>query len=313
MMRFVIQRLAMALPTLFLISLMVFAIIRLVPGDPALLMLGDMADAHSLAVTREALGLDRPMALQFLIWLKAVLSGDLGMSITTSQPVLPLILDRFSVSASIVLVSVLVAAMVAVPLGLLAAWKQNSPLDFGVVAGATLLLSIPGFWLGLLLLYAFGIKLGWLPVVGYVSFSEAPWQALSYIVLPIVTLTLVEFGAITRMARASAIEVLRLEYITHARAKGLSEGAVLWRHALRNAFAPTLTLIGLILGNLLSGIAVLETVFTLPGIGRLMVDAIYARDYPVLQGCLLLVTFVYVLVNLLVDLLYPLFDPRVKL
>ena len=253
------------------------------------------------------------MVTQFLIWFKAVLSGDLGWSISTREAVLPLIFERFAVSASIVLIAVLLATLIAVPLGVLAAWKQNSALDLGLVMSATLLLSIPSFWLGLLLLYAFGIKLGWLPVVGYVSFGEAPWQALSYLVLPIVTLTLVEVGAIARMARASTIEVLRLEYIAHARAKGLSERAVLWRHALRNAFAPTWTLVGLILGNLLGGIAVLETVFTLPGIGRLMVDAIFARDYPVLQGCLLLITFVYVLVNLFVDLLYPLFDPRVKL
>jgi peptide/nickel transport system permease protein len=210
-------------------------------------------------------------------------------------------------------VAVLLATLIAVPAGLFAAWKQDSALDLGLVTGATLLLSIPSFWLGLLLLYAFGIKLNWLPVVGYVPFAQNPDEAVTYLVLPIVTLTLVELGAITRMARASTIEVLRLEYIAHARAKGLSERAVLWRHALPNAFAPTWTLIGLILGNLLGGIAVLETVFTLPGIGRLMVDAIYARDYPVLQGCLLLITFIYVAVNLLVDLLYPLFDPRVKL
>jgi len=313
MLRFILQKLGMAVPTLLLISLMVFALIRLVPGDPALLMLGDMADPQSLADMRATLGLDHSLVTQFLIWFKAVLSGDLGVSISTREAVLPLILERFTVSAGIVLVAVLLATLIAVPVGLLAAWKQNSALDLGLVTGATLLLSIPSFWLGLLLLYAFGIKLGWLPVVGYVSFGENPWQALSYLVLPIVTLTLVELGAITRMARASTIEVLRLEYIAHARAKGLSESAVLWRHALRNAFAPTWTLVGLILGNLLGGIAVLETVFTLPGIGRLMVDAIFARDYPVLQGCLLLITFVYVLVNLFVDLLYPLFDPRVKL
>ncbi|MDU9392292.1 ABC transporter permease [Pseudomonas sp. zfem002] len=313
MLRFILQKLAMAVPTLLLISLMVFALIRLVPGDPALLMLGDMADPQSLADMRATLGLDHSLATQFLIWFKAVLSGDLGVSISTREAVLPLILERFTVSAGIVLVAVLLATLIAVPVGLLAAWKQNSALDLGLVTGATLLLSIPSFWLGLLLLYAFGIKLGWLPVVGYVSFGQDPWQALSYLILPIVTLTLVELGAITRMARASTIEVLRLEYIAHARAKGLSECAVLWRHALRNAFAPTWTLVGLILGNLLGGIAVLETVFTLPGIGRLMVDAIFARDYPVLQGCLLLITFVYVLVNLFVDLLYPLFDPRVKL
>lgn len=313
MFRFIVQKLGMALPTLLLISVMVFALIRLIPGDPALLMLGDMADPQSLADMRRTLGLDHSLVTQFLIWFKAVLSGDLGFSISTREAVLPLILERFAVSASIVLVAVLLATLIAVPVGLLAAWKQNSALDLGLVMSATLLLSIPSFWLGLLLLYAFGIKLGWLPVVGYVSFGQDPWQALSYLVLPIVTLTLVELGAITRMARASTIEVLRLEYIAHARAKGLSERAVLWRHALRNAFAPTWTLVGLILGNLLGGIAVLETVFTLPGIGRLMVDAIFARDYPVLQGCLLLITFVYVLVNLFVDLLYPLFDPRVKL
>lgn len=313
MFRFIVQKLGMAVPTLLLISVMVFALIRLIPGDPALLMLGDMADPQSLADMRRTLGLDHSLVTQFLIWFKAVLSGDLGFSISTREAVLPLILERFAVSASIVLVAVLLATLIAVPVGLLAAWKQNSALDLGLVMSATLLLSIPSFWLGLLLLYAFGIKLGWLPVVGYVSFGQDPWQALSYLVLPIVTLTLVELGAITRMARASTIEVLRLEYIAHARAKGLSERAVLWRHALRNAFAPTWTLVGLILGNLLGGIAVLETVFTLPGIGRLMVDAIFARDYPVLQGCLLLITFVYVLVNLFVDLLYPLFDPRVKL
>ncbi|WP_339406152.1 ABC transporter permease [Pseudomonas helleri] len=313
MFRLILQRLAMAVPTLLLISLMVFALIRLIPGDPALLMLGDMADPQSLADMRGSLGLDHSLVSQYLIWIKAVLSGDLGFSITSKQAVLPLIFERFTVSAQIVLVSVLLATLIAVPVGMLAAWKQNSALDLGLVASATVLLSIPSFWLGLLLLYVFGIQLEWLPVVGYVSFADNPWQALTFLVLPIVTLTLVEFGSIARMARASTIEVLRLEYIAHARAKGLSEGAVLWRHALRNAFAPTLTLIGLILGNLLGGIAVLETVFTLPGIGRLMVDSIFARDYPVLQGCLLLITGIYVLVNLLVDLLYPLFDPRVKL
>jgi len=258
----------MAVPTLLLISVMVFALIRFIPGDPALLMLGDMADAQSLAQMRSSLGLDHSVVTQYLIWIKSVLSGDLGFSISTRQAVLPLLLERFSVSATIVLVAVALATLIAVPVGLFAAWKQNSAMDLGLVAGATLLLSIPSFWLGLLLLYAFGIKLGWLPVVGYVTFADDPLKAITYLVLPIVTLTLVEFGAIARMARASTIEVLRLDYIAHARAKGLSEGAVLWRHALRNAFAPTWTLVGLILGNLLGGIAVLETVFTLPGVGR---------------------------------------------
>jgi peptide/nickel transport system permease protein len=173
------------------------------------------------------------------------------------------------------------------------------------------LLSIPTFWLGLLLLLFFGLKLEWLPVVGYVSFSEDPTAALLYIIMPVMTLFLHEMGVLIRMSRASTLEVLRLDYITHARAKGLSEAAVLWRHAFKNAFGPTLTLIGLVLGNLLGGIAVVETVFTIPGLGRLLVDSIFARDYPVIQGCLLFVAFVYVVVNLVVDLLYPVFDPRV--
>lgn len=312
MLRLILQRLAMAVPTLLLISIAVFAMIRLIPGDPALLMLGDMADPTRLAALRQSLGLDQPLVVQYLIWLKAVFSGDLGVSITSGQAVLPLILERFSVSVTIVLSAVLLAALIAVPLGMLAAWKQDSFVDLGLVTAATLLLSVPGFWMGLLLLYVFGLELGWLPVVGYVPFGEDFGKALAYVVLPVATLVLHESGVIIRMARASTIEVLRLDYIAHARAKGLSERAVLWRHTLRNAFAPTWTLIGLILGNLLGGIAVIETVFTIPGIGRLMVDSIYARDYPVLQGSLLLITFIYVLVNLLVDLMYPLFDPRVK-
>ena len=219
---------------------------------------------------------------------------------------------RFQVSAAIVLVAVALAALLAVPAGLLAAWKQNSVLDTMVVAAATFFLSIPSFWLGLLLLLFVGLKLGLVPVVGYVPFSEDWRSALTFLILPTITLALIELGILTRMARASAVEVLRLEYVTHARAKGLAERRVLLRHVLPNAFAPTWTMIGLVLGNLLGGIAVLETVFTLPGLGRLLVDAIFARDYPVVQGCLLFTAAIYVLVNLVVDLCYPLFDPRVS-
>jgi peptide/nickel transport system permease protein len=211
----------------------------------------------------------------------------------------------------VVVVAVLFAALVAVPAGMIAAWKQNKAPDLFLVGTATLLVSIPTFWLGLLLLIFFGLKLQWLPVVGYVSVGD-DWKAgLLYLVMPIATLFLHEIGVLMRMARASTLEVLRLDYITHARAKGLSESAVLMRHAFRNAFGPTWTLIGLVLGNLLGGIAVVETVFTIPGLGRLLVDSIFARDYPVIQGCLLFVGVVYVVVNLLIDLCYPIFDPRV--
>ncbi|MEH2493146.1 ABC transporter permease [Bradyrhizobium sp. AZCC 2230] len=311
MLGYLARRLLMTIPTLLLVAIGVFALVRLIPGDPVQVMLGDAADPAQAAQLRAQLGLDQPMPVQFMHWIAKLATGDFGHSITNNLAVLPLILERFQVSAVIVLVAVAAAACIAVPAGLVAAWKQNSLLDLSVVGGATLLLSIPSFWLGLLLLLLFGLKLKWLPVIGYVPFTENFWQAAAFIVLPIATLTMVEIGVLTRMARAASIEVLRLEYVTHARAKGVPEWRVLAHHVLPNAFAPTWTLIGLVLGHLLGGIAVIETVFTLPGLGRLLVDSIFARDYPVVQGCLLFTAVIYVVVNLIVDLCYPLFDPRV--
>lgn len=305
------KRVVWALPTLFIVALAVFVLVRLIPGDPAQLILGDSGSPEQFAALRVQYGLDKPLPAQFGLWLEHVARGDLGHSITNGQAVLPLILERFQVSAVIVLVAVFMATLLAVPAGLFAAWKQNTPADTVIVAGATFFLSIPSFWLGLLLLLFVGLKLGLVPVVGYVPFSQDWRAALSFLILPTITLALIEMGVLTRMARSSAIQTLRLEYVTHARAKGLSERRVLLRHVLPNAFGPTLTLIGLVLGQLLGGIAVLETVFTLPGLGRLLVDAIFERDYPVVQGCLLFTAVIYVVVNLLIDLCYPLLDPRV--
>lgn len=311
MLRFALSRLLSAIPTLFIVSVAVFGLIRLIPGDPASLMLGDLADTATLASLRESMGLDRPIPVQYAIWIGDVLQGDLGRSVTNGQPVLDLVLHRFGTSAQMVLIAVALSALIAVPLGMVAAWRQNSSLDLSIVAFSTLMLSIPTFWLGLMILLAFGLKLGWLPVLGYVSLADDAVSGLIYLIMPVMTLVLHEAGIIVRMARASTLDVLRLDYITHARAKGLSEAAVLLRHTARNAFGPTWTLIGLILGNLLGGVAVVETVFTIPGLGRLIIDAIYARDYAVVQGCLLFVAVTYVLVNLVVDLFYPFFDPRV--
>jgi len=312
MLRYVLRRLLLTLPTLLLVAVAVFVLMRLIPGDPVQLMLGDMADAAQVAEQRARMGLDAPLPVQFAHWAQALAQGDFGRSISNQQEVLPLILERFGVSATIVLVAVGLAVALAVPAGLVAAWRQNQPLDMLIVLGATLLLSVPSFWLGLLLLLFFGMHLGWFPVIGYVPLSQDLLGGAWYLVLPVVTLVMIETGVLTRMARASAIEVQRLEYVTHARAKGVPDWQVVARHVLPNAFAPTLTLVGLVLGNLLGGIAVLETVFTLPGLGRLLVDAIFARDYPVVQGVLLFTALIYVLVNLVVDLLYPLFDPRVR-
>lgn len=308
---YIIRRLIGTIPTLVIVSIAVFVLMRLVPGDPALLILGDGADQRQLADLRRSMGLDQPVVVQYVSWVSDVLRGDFGRSTATGAQVLPLILERFTVTATIVLAALGLAALVAVPLGMIAAWRQDRWLDLGIVAMATLLLSIPSFWLGLIFLLIFGVWLPWFPVVGYVPFSEDPWRAFTFVVLPITTLMLIEIGILTRMARSATIDVLRLDYIAHARAKGLSERTVLARHAFPNAFAPTMTLMGIVLGGLLGGIAVTETVFTLPGLGRLLVDSIYARDYPVIQGALIFIAVIYVLVNLLVDLLYPLFDPRV--
>ncbi|QKJ86911.1 Dipeptide transport system permease protein DppB [Paramixta manurensis] len=312
MLQFLFARIMAAIPTLLLVTVLVFLLTRLVPGDPALLMLGDMATESSLADLRHSMGLDQGLLQQFLIWFGQVLHGNFGQSIQTGQAVLPLILQRFGVTLSVVLAAIVIASLLAVPAGMLAAWKQNSKWDIGLVMFSTFLLSIPSFWMGLLILLTLGLSLGWLPVVGYVSVTDNLQQGVLYLLMPVLTLVLVEIGALVRMMRASTLEVLRLDYVSHARAKGLRERTVLSRHVFPNAFGPTWTLIGLTLGNLLSGVAVTETVFSLPGLGRLLVDSIYARDYPVIQGCMLFIATLYVLTNLVIDALYPLFNPRVS-
>jgi peptide/nickel transport system permease protein len=311
MLQYVAKRLLLTLPTLLLVSLIVFMLIRLVPGDPAQVLLGDDVDQASVAALRQEMGLNRPLPAQYVTWLSHGIRGDLGVSISTGESVSSLIFQRFQLSAIVALIAVILATFIAITAGMIAAWKRDSSIDMAVVGAASVVLAIPSFWLGLLLLLVFGLKFGWLPVVGYIPFTEDAWQWALFLVLPVLTLTIVECGVLTRMMRASSLDVLKMEYITHARAKGLSELSVLTRHVFPNAFAPTLTLVGLTLGQLIGGIAVIETVFTLPGLGRLMVDAITARDYPVVQGCLLFTGLIYVVINLAVDLCYPFFDPRV--
>ncbi|MBU9185756.1 ABC transporter permease [Burkholderia multivorans] len=312
MLGFVIRKIASVIPTLIVVTLLVFTLLRVLPGDPAQQMLGDQATPQALAALRVQYGLDKPWPVQYLTWAGRALHGDLGHSLLNQESVSHLIWERFQLSLSIVFVAVLFATAIAVPFGMLAARNRSRWPDLAVVAIATVLLSIPSFWLGVLLLLWFGLHLKWLPIVGYVSLHVDPWKSVQFLILPIVTLTAIQVGALVRMMRSSAIDVLGLEYIMHARATGLSESRVMLRHCLPNAFAPTWTLIGLSLGHLLGGIAVIETVFTLPGLGRLLVDSIFARDYPVIQGCLLFTATFYVFVNLFVDLFYPLFDPKVS-
>lgn len=310
---YIARRLLLVLPTLLIVGVLVFTLVRLIPGDPAQVMLGDAADPLAIAALRAQMGLDQPLWSQFLAWLGRVVQGDLGSSIITGERVSKLVLERFMVTGSIVVTAVTLATCAAVLFGMLAASRRGGPVDRAIVSSATLTMAIPSFWLGLMLILVFGVKLGWLPVVGYVPLSDGFVEGLPYLVLPVITLATVESGVLIRMMRASTLDVLQLDYVAHARAKGLSEPRVLWRHVLPNAFAPTMTLAGMTLGHLLGGAAVVETLFTLPGLGRLMVDGVLSRDYPVVQGCLLFTALVYVVVNLITDLLYPLLDPRVAL
>lgn len=258
-------------------------------------------------------GLDRPMWVQFLVWFQNILSLDFGTSLITRDPVLETILSRFAVTAQMVVPATLLGAAIAVTGGIIAAWRQNAAPDLIITTVATVVLSVPSFWVGMLLIAVFGVKFQLLPTVGYVPLSAGFLAGLTYLLMPTLCLVFIQVGSVARMMRATMIEILRTEYITHARAKGLGEASVLMRHAFKNAVGPTLSWLGLILGALLAGAAVIESVFTLPGLGRLLVDSISSRDYPMVQGVMLFVAAIYIAVNLLVDLLYPLFDPRVRL
>jgi peptide/nickel transport system permease protein len=311
--RYIVSRILLSIPLLAVVASLVFILIHAIPGDPAQLLIGDYDRPEAITQLRAELGLDRPLLVQYGLWWQNLLGGDLGKSLATGEPVVPLMMSRFALTAQIVLSATLFASLLALPLGLIAAWRRGSRLDAGIVISTVLLMSVPSFWVGIVLLLFFGVTLGWAPVIGYVSIGTDLVAGLTYLVLPIAALVLTEMALIARVMRASTIDVLGLDYVAHARAKGLSEPTVLRRHVFPNAFGPALTMIGLILGSLLGGTAVIETVFTLPGLGRLLVESIYSRDYPVVQGCLLLIAAMYVLVNLVVDVLYPVFDPRVRL
>lgn len=313
MLRYTLRRLGLALPTLFLTVTIVFILMRMIPGDPAQLMLGDVDNPAALARIRAEYALDKPLPAQFMAWLTHVLHGDFGSSIVQGRPVLDIIGPAFLSTATLVIPAVLLAALIAIPAGTIAAWRAGTRTDAAITFMATLFLSIPSFWLGLIFLLVFGVELHLLPVLGYVSPLEDPVHGLIYLIMPVTSLGLIESGVLVRMVRASTIEVLNLDYVTHARAKGLKESTVLMRHVVRNAMAPTWTMIGLSLGALLGGAIVTESVFSVPGLGRLMVESIFARDYPVIQGCMVVIAAVYVLVNMAIELSARLFDPAAGL
>jgi peptide/nickel transport system permease protein len=301
---YIARRLILLLPVLIGVSLVSFGLLQLVPGDPALILAGEEATEEVLTRIRHEYGLNQPLPVQFLAYLRHAVTGDLGISIQSRQPVATLLAQRFPFTLKLAFLAILVSATLGVVAGVVAATRRNSTLDLAALLGSLVGISLPIFWLGLLAILVFSVKLRWLPAGGT--------GTLAHLILPALVLGAASSAVIARTTRASMLEVLRQDYVRTARAKGVGERVVIYRHALKNAMIPILTVFGLEFGYNLGGAVLTETVFSLPGVGRLIVEGIFARDYPVVQGALLLVATTFVLVNLLTDVAYAFFDPRIR-
>ena len=309
---YILRRLLATIPVMAVVAVFVFFLLRLAPGDPAAIIAGEDATAAQIAAVRGKLGLDRPILEQFVVWLGGMLQGDFGTSIFSNLPVTRLIAQRIEPTLSLMLTTLLVAVSLAIPLGVLAAWKARHLVDRLVMSFSVLGFAMPVFLVGYVLMYLFAVKLGWLPVQGYVPIREGFWPWAESLVLPSVALGITYMALIARITRASMLEVLAQDYIRTATSKGLATDRVLLLHALKNASVPIVTVIGIGIALLIGGVVVTESVYAIPGLGRLTVDAVLARDFPTIQGVILFFSFVYVLLNLLIDMSYVLFDPRIR-
>ena len=309
---FVAKRMLATIPVMGVVALFVFLMLRLSPGDPAAVIAGDYASPADIERIREQLGLNDPIIVQFGTWIWSLVQGDLGISIFTNLPVTHLIAQRLEPTIMLALTTIVFAVLVAVPMGVLAAWKSGTWIDRGIMIFAVAGFSIPVFVLGYILIYGLSLELKWLPVQGYRSPFEDFGQFVRHIILPTVTLSVIYIALIARITRASVLEVLEEDYIRTARAKGQTERRVLLGHALKNAAVPIVTVIGLGIALLIGGVVITESVYNIPGLGRLVVDAILKRDYPIIQGLILMFSLVYILVNLAIDILYTLLDPRIR-
>jgi len=309
---FILRRVASTVPVMLIVAVVIFAMLRLTPGDPAVVIAGDQATAEQIARIRASLGLDLPIHVQFLTWISQIIRGDLGTSIFTNMPVSTLIGQRLEPTLMLTLTTVIFSVSVAVPLGVWAAWRAGSWTDRLIMMFSVLGFSFPVFVLGYLLIYQFGLTLKWLPTQGYKSPFTDPVGFARTIVMPTITLGMIYIALVTRITRASVLEVLGEDYIRTARAKGQIERIVLFRHALKNAAVPIATIIGIGIALLIGGAVVTETVFNIPGLGRLVVDAILRRDSPIIQGLILVFSFTYIIINMLIDIAYTMLDPRIR-
>jgi len=312
MLRFLLQRLLATIPVLLVVAVAVFLLLRLTPGDPAAVIAGDSATTEQIEQIRAGLGLDKPIPVQFGIWFSRVLRGDLGESFFFKKTVVELIAQRLEPTLALATCTIILAVAIAVPLGVLAAWRHGGWLDRALMGFSTLGFSIPVFVLGYLLIYLVSLKLGWLPVQGYRRISEGFVPFIRHLILPSITLSVVYIAIIARVTRAAVSEALTEDFVRTARAKGLPESRVLIHHALANCAVPIVTIIGIGLAVLIGGVVITESVYSIPGLGRLTVDAVLARDFPTIQAVILLFSVAYVLINLLIDLSYVFFDPRIR-
>ena len=312
MLAYTVRRVLSTIPVMAIVALFVFSLLYLAPGDPAAIIAGDQATPADVERIRESLGLDRPYLVRFGDWLWHVLHGDLGVSIFTNLPVTKMIAQRIEPTVSLMVLTLILSVSIAVPLGVIAAWLNRTVVDRAVMLSAVFGFSVPVFVVGYLLAYIFALQLGWLPVQGYTNIADGLWEWFRHLILPSVALGGVYIALIARITRASMLEVLSQDYVRTARAKGLGQAPVLFLHALKNAAVPIMTVIGIGVALLIGGSVVTESVFAIPGLGRLVVDAILRRDYPIIQGVVLMFSFVYVLINLGVDVLYTVFDPRIR-
>jgi len=310
---YIVKRIASLVPVLFVVSIVIFMIIHMTPGDPAATILGLEATPEQIAELNERMGLNEPIHIQYISWVANVLRGDLGDSIFMQQPVTESIKEHFGPTVSLAIFAQLIAILLAIPFGIIAAYKRGTLVDTVLMSVSLLGMAIPGFLLGLFLMLFFSVYLGWLPVAGYRGLKMGIWTHYRYLILPALSLGTVQAALITRMTRSAMLDVLYLNYIKTARAKGLKESVVLLKHSLKNAALPILTVVGSSFGTLVTGAVVVESLFNIPGMGQLILNSITRRDIAVVQGVVLFVTLIYVGVNLVVDLLYGVFDPRVRL
>jgi peptide/nickel transport system permease protein len=312
MFAYIVRRVLATIPVMAIVALFVFSLLYIAPGDPAAVIAGDQATPADVERIRASLGLDRPYLVRFGAWVWDIARGDLGVSIFTNLPVSTMIKQRIEPTLSLMIVTLILAVSIAVPMGVVAAWRQGTWIDRAVMGFAVLGFSVPVFVVGYVLAYVFALELDWLPVQGYTPFSRGFFPWIENLILPAVALGSVYIALIARITRATMLEVLQQDYIRTAKAKGVGQRSILFMHALKNAAVPIVTVIGIGIALLIGGAVVTESVFAIPGLGRLTVDAILRRDYPVIQGVVLLFSFIYVLVNLAIDLAYTLFDPRIR-